>query len=167
MTTVDAKKLMKAGIAVLSVILAFIVPIGAIAAFFSGWIEIDTDRINEIVSENISAEEHAGTELRETIFAELESRMAAPGYSELQILKAKLLCGTALYPFLKSEEFTKRLIDCFSVEQTDDDLIAAVNAEFGTSIEVSEFISVFESFMTQEHTTEQKKREICRNEIYN
>ena len=45
----------------------------------------------------------------------------------------------ALFDKTDEENFVDRLVGCFATEQTDTELISAVNAEFGTAINPSDF----------------------------
>ena len=60
---------------------------------------------------------------------------------------AQALYIMALYDFASQPGFVSRLVSCFEAEQTDAQLIANVNAAFGTEIPVQEFtdVTVFRS----------------------
>ena len=126
------KKVLKtvAGI-VLGVVLLLLLPIAAVLGVFSGDVKIDTDRLQVLIAEQQATGE-AG-------MAQLEERMIAAGYDEPRIRQAQALYAYALFPYGKEEGFTEKLVGCFTAEQTDEELISAVNAEFATNILSEEF----------------------------
>ena len=66
------------------------------------------------------------------IDAELSSEVGA----------AQALYIMALYDYSSQPGFVSRLVSCFGAEQTDDQLVANVNAAFGTDIVVQDFTNV-------------------------
>ena len=76
--------------------------------------------------------------------AQLEEQMIAAGYEETQLRQAHALYAYALFSYGKEEGFTEKLVGCFTPEQTDEELIRAVNAAFGTSILPEEFKALLE-----------------------
>ena len=118
---------------VLGIIFIVLMPIIALLGIFSGDadIEIDTEPIYDRIEEG-------RTEFTE-MFDEIEEKMAEAGFSEERIEEARILYEYSLFRFSTEENFTDRFVGCFAEEQTDEELIAAVNAEFGTTIKPEEF----------------------------
>ena len=108
----------------------------AVLGIFTGDVNIDTDRLKELIAEQQSVAEETMTGI--------EEKMAENGYTAEQTEKAKTLYSFALYPFGK-EDFAERLVGCFDFEQTDEELISAVNTAFGTNITVEEWESILQS----------------------
>ena len=48
----------------------------------------------------------------------------------------------ALSDYSKEDGFTDKLVDCFAADQTDEQLILAVNETFGTDINSEDFTKV-------------------------
>ena len=129
---VTDKKAMKVvcGI-VLGVIVIICMPIAALLGIFSGGIEIDTDRLQEMLQEN-------QTVLMEQ-WTDVETGMTNAGYDSTRIQEAQLLYVFSLYEYVEETAFANKFVGCFAAEQTDAELIANINATFGTNISVDEF----------------------------
>ena len=132
------KKVMKTVLSiVLGVILIIVMPIVAILGIFSGGVEIDTGRLHEMIAEQqtVSAER----------WAEVENAMKSAGYNAARIQEAKTLFVYVLYEYSEAADFTDKLVGCFEENQTDDELIDAVNAAFGTQINAADFSNIMAS----------------------
>lgn len=127
----DKKALKIAGGILLGAIVIIAMPIAALIGIFNGDINIDTDRLHEMVQEKNGA-------LMER-WAEVETAMTDAGYEAIRIQEAQLLFSYVLYNHAEESDFTDRFVGCFAAEQTDEELIAAVNAAFGTTVTVEEF----------------------------
>lgn len=132
----DKKALKTVAGIVLGVVLLLVMPIVAVLGIFSGNIEIDTDRLQELIAEQQAT--------GKAVMAQLEERMIAAGYEETQLRQAQALYAYALFSYGKEEGFTEKLVGCFTPEQTDEELITAVNAAFGTNILPEEFKALME-----------------------
>ena len=131
---VTDKKAMKivCGI-VLGVIVIICMPIAALLGIFSGGIEIDTNRLQEMLQEN-------QTVLMEH-WSDVETGLTDAGYDSSRIQEAQLLYVFSLYEYVEDTDFADKFVGCFAAEQTDAELIANVNYAFGTNISVDEFSS--------------------------
>ena len=69
----------------------------------------------------------------------LQVAMAAAGHSQEQGKAAEVLFVLALWEQAHDPGFVDKLVGCFAEEQTDEQLIAAVNAAFGTNLTAEEF----------------------------
>ena len=129
---VTDKKAMKVvcGI-VLGIIVIICMPIAALLGIFSGGIEIDTNRLQEMLQEN-------QTVLMEQ-WTDVETGMTNAGYDSTRIQEAQLLYVFSLYEYVEETDFADKFVGCFAAEQTDAELIANINAAFGTNISVNEF----------------------------
>lgn len=132
----DKKALKTVAGIVLGVVLVLVMPIAAALGIFSGDVKIDTDRLQELIAEQQAT--------GEAEMAQLEEWMIAVGYDEVRIRQAQALYAYALFPYGKEEGFTEKLVGCFTAEQTDEELISAVNAEFATNILSEEFKALME-----------------------
>ena len=127
----DKKALKVVGLIVGIILVIILLPIGALLAIFNGGIEIDTGRLDEIYQER-------QIQLVE-IWESVESAMTDAGFDQTRIDEAQALFIFGLSEHVGEDGFADDLVSCFEEEQTDSELINAVNAKFGTSIEVEDF----------------------------
>lgn len=127
----DKKALKVVGLIVGIILVIILLPIGALLAIFNGGIEIDTGRLDEIYQER-------QIQLVE-IWESVESAMTDAGLDQTRIDEAQALFIFGLSEHIGEDGFADDLVSCFEEEQTDSELIDAVNAKFGTSIEVEDF----------------------------
>ena len=144
---------------VLGMIIIIIMPIVAVVSIFNGSIEIDTDRLQTMVVENLSAEEQQKLQFVEDTMYAIEDEMKVAGFGgrvkEAQVLYTLVLSDKAHEP-----DFISNLVGCFSAEQTDAQLIAAINAAFGTELTVEDFTKVM-------HGIKEKLVEVARSQLGN
>ena len=122
---------------VLGIIIIIIMPIIALEGIFSGDMDLDTEKLQEMLKEH---QQNATA-----VWEEVETTMTDDGYTTLRIKEAEVLFEFALFNRYGEENFADRLVGCFTAEQTDDELVSAVNAEFGTDIAVNEFSDIMMS----------------------
>ena len=127
----DKKALKVVGLIVGIILVIILLPIGALLAIFNGGIEIDTGRLDEIYQER-------QIQLVE-IWESVESAMTDTGFDQTRIDEAQALFIFGLSEHVGEDGFADDLVSCFEEEQTDSELIDAVNSKFGTSIEVEDF----------------------------
>ena len=129
---------------VLGIIIIIIMPIVAIVSIFNGNIEIDTNRLQTMVVQNLSAEEKAKLQFVEDTMYGIESAMKDAGLTgrtkEAQVLYVLVLSDKAHKP-----DFISKLVGCFAADQTDEQLIEAVNSAFGTQLTVEDFSNVMKN----------------------
>ena len=140
----DKKALKTVGGIVLGVLIIVIMPIVAVVSIFNGSIEIDTDRLQTMVVENLSAEEQAKLQAVEDTMYSIEDAMVAAGFPA-RVKEAQVLYVLALSDFADDNGFVEKLVGCFTEEQTDAQLISAVNAAFGTSLALEDFTQVMQA----------------------
>lgn len=133
----DKKALKVVGMIIGIVIVIIIMPIIAILSLFNGTIDIDTDRLHQMIQENQSGMAENWTEV--------ETAMTNAGYDTTRIQEAQTLYVFALYDYADESGFATKLVGCFAVEQTDAELIANVNSAFGTNIVVEDFTNAMAS----------------------
>lgn len=140
----DKKALKTVGGIVLGIIIIIVMPIVAVVSIFNGDLNIDTDRLQAMVVENLSAEEQAKLQLVEDTMYAIEDEMKAAGYGG-RVKEAQVLYVLALSDYAGQSDFVSKLVGCFTAEQTDEQLIAAVNAAFGTELKSEDFGKVMGS----------------------
>lgn len=140
------KKLRKAVLGiVLGIIIIVIMPVVAVIALFNGDINIDTDRLQQIVVEEMSDEEKAKLQAVEDTMKAIETAMTEKGFTAERTKEAQVLYTLALYDHSKSDGFVDKLVGCFAEDQTDEQLIAAVNSAFGTELKSEDYSKIMNS----------------------
>ena len=127
---------------VLGIIVIIVMPFAAIIALFNGGINIDTNRLQTLVVQNMSAEEQARLQRVEDLMYEIEDKMTEAGFDNQRVKEAQVLYVLALSDFSEEAGFVDKLVGCFADGQSDADLIAAVNAAFGTDLSAEDFTKV-------------------------
>ena len=113
------KKLRKAVLGiVLGIIIIVIMPVVAVIALFNGNINIDTDRLQQIVVEEMSDEEKAKLQAVEDTMKAIETAMTEKGFTAERTKEAQVLYTLALYDRSKADGFVERLVGCFTEDQT-------------------------------------------------
>lgn len=140
----NPKVLKTVGGIVLGVIVLIIMPIAAVVSVFNGEINIDSDRLQQIVVENLSAEEQAKLQKVEDTMFGIEEKMNAAGFTG-RVKEAQVLYVLALSDYTEEDGFIDKLIGCFAADQTDEQLIAAVNTAFGTELASEDFTKIMEN----------------------
>lgn len=126
---------------VLGIVIVIITPIVAVIAVFNGGIKLDTEKLQQMITENLSAADQAMLQQVEDTMYAIENEMTAAGFTG-RIKEAQVLYILALEDYAEETDFVSKLVGCFTVEQTDEQLIAAVNAAFGTELTAEEFWEV-------------------------
>ena len=137
----DKKALKTAVGIILGVIIIIIMPIVAVVSVFNGNINIDTDRLQEMVVQNLSAEEQAKLQFVEDTMYGIEAAMKTAGFTG-RVKEAQVLYVLALSDFSHNPDFADKLVSCFSENQTDEQLISNINSAFGTQLTAEDFGNV-------------------------
>ena len=140
----DPKALKAVGGVVIGVVVIIVMPIAATIAVFNGELRIDTDRLQQMVVENLSAEEQAKLQKVEDTMLGIEEKMNAAGFTG-RVKEAQVLYVLALSDHAAEDGFIDKLAGCFAADQTDEQLIAAVNTAFGTQLSAEDFTKVMEN----------------------
>lgn len=127
---------------ILGILIILVMPLAAIIAIFNGDINIDMNRLQTLVVQNLSAEEQAKLQRVEDLMYEIEDRMTEAGFDNQRVKKAQVLYVLALSDYSEADGFVDKLVGCFADGQTDAQLISAVNSAFGTNLSVDEFTKV-------------------------
>ena len=143
----EPKVLKNLGMAVLVVVVAMILPTVFVVSLFTGGFQVDTAELLKYVEANLTAADVQLLRNVENTMSEIETAMIDAGLSD-DIGAAQALYIMALYDASSSSSFVSQLVSCFSENQSDAQLITAVNAEFGTSIDVEEFSHVAQNIRT-------------------
>lgn len=120
---------------VLGLLLLLVMPLAAITGLFR------TDPDATQFQSSLTAEERTEWQRFKDIAAEIETTMTAAGLAH-RTEEAQLLYALALLEFAEEPDFVPTLVSCFAPEQTDAQLIAAVNTTFGTELSAEEFTQI-------------------------
>ena len=140
----DPKVLKKVLFAILVLFVALISPMIFVVSVFSGDFEVDTAKLQQYVVANLSASDIALLSSVEDTMDAIEEAMVEKEMGN-QTRAAQVLYIMALSDYADQPGFVSRLVSCFQPDQTDSQLIAAVNGEFGTNIQVQDFTNVMKS----------------------
>lgn len=128
---------------VLGIIIVIFLPLAALLSIFNGEITFDAQRLEEVVIANLSAEDIATLQNVEDTMYAIEEAMTAAGFPK-RATEAQVLFVFALSDFAENPNFATILASCFTQEQTDPELISAVNSNFGTELVAEEFSQIME-----------------------
>ncbi len=138
----DKKALKTVGGIILGILLIICLPVAAIISIFNSDIKIDEARLQQIVVQNLSAEEkNRLQEVEDTMYA-IEDAMTAADFDDQRAKEAQVLYVLALPDCAGQDGFVEKLVGCFEDEQSDSQLIAAVNSTFGKEIAPEDFTNV-------------------------
>ncbi len=144
----DRKTLQKMGMAVLVLIIALLLPMIAIITVFTGTLKLDTSQLMAQLQENMTEEQRGKLQAIEDTMNAISTALVnaeMPG----RVREAQVLYILALYDHSSQPGFVSRLVSCFQPEQSDDQLIAAVNVAFGTNIQTEDFTRLVGNVRTQ------------------
>ena len=145
----EPKVLKKILFAVLVVVVAMLLPTVFVVSVFSGDFEIDTDSLQQYVEANLSAEDVQLLRSVENTMTEIENAMIDAELGS-KANSAQVLYIMALSDDAGQPGFVSRLVSCFAADQTDAQLIANVNATFGTNIAVQDFTNVMRNIRSRQ-----------------
>ena len=145
----EPKVLKKILFAVLVVVVAILLPTIMVVSLFSGDFEIDTDSLQQYVEANLSAEDVQLLRSVENTMTEIENAMIDAELGS-KAKSAQVLYIMALSDDAGQPGFVSRLVSCFAADQTDAQLIANVNATFGTNIAVQDFTNVMRNIRSRQ-----------------
>ena len=137
----DPKTLKKVLFAILVVLVALFLPVVMVVCLFSGSFRVDSRELLRYVEANLTAADVQLLRNVEDTMTEIETAMVEAEFSS-EVGAAQALYIMALYDYSSQPGFVSRLVSCFEAEQTDAQLIANVNREFGVDIEVQDFSNV-------------------------
>ena len=126
---------------IIGIIVIIVMPIAAVLSIFSGDMNIDTDRLQQMITESLTSEEEDNLTFIEDTMLTLDEKMTDAGFPD-RVKEAQVLYVLALSDYSREDGFTDKLVDCFADNQTDEQLILAVNEAFGTDINSKNFTKV-------------------------
>lgn len=142
----DKKTLKNIAMAALVIIVALLMPMAAIIVVFSGTLELDVAALQEQIAEEMSDSDRQMLQQVEDNMNAIQTALREADMAS-RVKEAQVLYILALYDHSSQPGFVSRLVRCFRPEQTDDQLIAAVNSTFGTNIVTEDFTKLSNSFI--------------------
>lgn len=137
----DKKNLKTAVGIIIGIIVIIVMPIAAVLSIFSGDMNIDTDRLQQMITESLTSEEEDNLKFIEDTMLTLDEKMTDTGFRD-RVKEAQVLYVLALSDYSREDGFTDKLVGCFAADQTDEQLILAVNEAFGTDINSEDFTKI-------------------------
>ena len=126
---------------IIGIIVIIVMPIAAVLSIFSGDMNIDTDTLQQMITEILTSEEEDNLKFIEDTMLTLDEKMTAAGFPD-RVKEAQVLYVLALSDYSREDGFTDKLVGCFAADQTDEQLISAVNETFGTDIKSEDFTKI-------------------------
>lgn len=134
---------------IIGIIVIIVMPIAAVLSIFSGDMNIDTDRLQQMITESLTSEEEDNLKYIEDTMLTLDEKMTAAGFPN-RVKEAQVLYVLALSGYSREDGFTDKLVGCFAADQTDEQLISAVNETFGTDIKSEDFTKIMNDIRAKE-----------------
>lgn len=134
----DKKVIKTIGGIIIGIIIIVVMPIVAVVSIFNGSMDLDTDKLNQSIQENISAEQMENLQLINNTMTEVENQLKSKKLSDYNT-QAEVIYLFSLSDKSKEKDFVKNFVSCFKKNQSDEDLIKTVNQKFGTDIKYDEF----------------------------
>ena len=129
---------------VLGLIVILVTPLAMITAVFNGDIEIDRDRLNEIIERNMTAEQSEKVKTMDKTMTEIEKQLNKKKLSEYR-LQAEVVYAMALADKSSESNFVQNFLRCFKKGQSDAEFVRKVNEKFGVAISYEEFSTMMNS----------------------
>lgn len=111
----DKKVIKTIGGIVIGIIIIVVMPIIAVVSVFNGSMDIDTDKLNQSIQENISAEQMENLQLINDTMTEVENQLKNKKLSDYNT-QAEVIYLFSLSDKSEDEDFVKKLCILFQEE---------------------------------------------------
>ena len=138
----DRRNWEKIGAVLLAVVLLVLLPVLSVEAIFQGDFDWDSPELVSAVLEDLDMESLGFLETSNSVLTQLQEALKEAGFGFEEFRKAQALYFLALSPYTEEADFIEKLVGCFAPEQTNEELVANVNAAFGTDIDPEEFSQI-------------------------
>ena len=138
----DRRNWEKIGAVLLAVVLLVLLPVLSVEAIFQGDFDWDSPELVSAVLEDLDMESLGFLETSNSVLTQLQEALKEASFGFEEFRKAQALYWLALSPYAEKADFIEKLVGCFAPEQTNEELIANVNAAFGTDIDPEEFSQI-------------------------
>ena len=122
---------------ILGIIVVIAMPIAVFISALNMSADMDSGDLKRFACEELTDEEKA--ELQTVEDTMKETAMTEKGFTAEKTKEAQALYIFFLYEQSGDESFAEKLSACFAEDQTDEQLIAAVNSAFGTEIKAEDY----------------------------
>lgn len=124
---------------ILGIIVVIAMPIAVFISALNMSADMDSEGLKRFVSEELTDEEKAELQTVGNTMKAIETAMTERSFTAEKIKEAQALYIFFLYEQSGDEGFAGKLSACFAENQTDEQLIAAVNSAFGTEIKAEDY----------------------------
>lgn len=124
---------------ILGIIVVIAMPIAVFISALNVSADMDSEDLNRFVSEKLTNEEKAELQTVEDTMKAIETAMTEKGFTAEKTKEAQALYMFFLYEQSGDEGFAEKLSACFAEDQTDEQLIAAVNVAFDTELKAEDY----------------------------
>ena len=135
----DPRNWEKLAVALFAMLLLFLLPILSVEAIFQADMDWDSPELVSAVMEELDVGSLGFLENSNNILTQLQTALKEAGFGFDEFRKAQALYWLALSPFSEEPDFIEKLVGCFAPNQTTEELVANVNAAFGTDIDPEDF----------------------------
>lgn len=131
---------------VLILLLVVLFPLMAILGIYTGEIDIDYDKLNDIVQHNM-ADESWNPEEAEEAMRQVKARLEAAGADE-KYRQAQVIYILGLTEVPLDESFAETFAHCLLSSDSDEEVIRKINEAFQTAIRVEDFQAAMKEWQT-------------------
>ena len=124
---------------ILGIIVVISIPIAVFISALNMSADMDSEDLKCFVSEELTDEEKAELQTVGDTMKAIETAMTERGFTAEKTKEAQALYMFFLYERSGDESFAEKLSACFAEDQTDEQLIAAVNTAFGTELKAEDY----------------------------
>ena len=140
----DRRNWEKIAVALFAVLLLFLLPILSAEAIFQADMDWDSPELVSAVLEELDVGSLGFLESSNSVLTQLQEALKEAGFGFEEFRKAQALYWLALSPYAEEDDFVQKLVGCFAPDQTNEELVANVNAAFGTDIDPEELRAISE-----------------------
>ena len=144
MVVTDKQTLKKVLTGVLIILVALFMPIIAAVEVLNSDFTIDADELETMLMSHLDESEKVQLHELDSQIKKLDSKMSSAGYGA-RTKEAEVLWMLALYGKPTDSKTADKLVKCFKEDQTDNQLVAAVNKTFGTNVVAEIFTKIMNS----------------------
>ena len=101
---------------IIGIIVIIVMPIAAVLSIFSGDMNIDTDRLQQMITESLTSEEEDNLKFIEDTMLTLDEKMTDAGFFD-RVKEAQVLYVLALSDYSREDGFTDKLVGCFAADR--------------------------------------------------
>ena len=124
---------------ILGIIVIIAMPIAVFISALNMSADMDSEDLKRFACEELTDEEKAELQTVGDTMKAIETVMTEKGFTAEKTKEAQALYMFFLYERSADESFAEKLSDCFAEDQTDEQLIAAVNSAFGTELKAEDY----------------------------